>query len=77
MPMEINYAYLIPFLLNVVLLLGWPILSLATLLALKKQVHMTDNAKIMWAVLIILIPILGAASYWVLRPTKTGQQINL
>lgn len=69
--MEINYLHLTIFIVYATLLIGWPILSLSALLALRNQPQLAENTKLLWAALIVVIPILGAIAFWLIgRPTK-------
>ena len=66
----ISFGYLFAMLLNVLLFGGWIILAVLALLQLRRQ-SMADTARAIWAVLILIIPILGAAAFWIVKP---GQQ---
>ena len=47
----------------------WIALSIYTLMSLK-AVHLNETARAVWALLIVLVPILGAVSYWLVRPDE-------
>jgi hypothetical protein len=47
----------------------WIALSIYTLLALK-AVQLNETARAIWALLIVLVPILGAVAYWLVRPDE-------
>ncbi len=52
--------------INLILLFGWLILTVLTLLHLRKQ-NLPASPLALWT-LIILIPWLGALAYWLIRP---------
>lgn len=56
-------------LLYLLLLCGWPLLSLATLFDLRHRL-LTDAPQLFWVLIILLIPILGAAAYWIVQPRE-------
>jgi hypothetical protein len=58
-----------------ILPIAWIGLSIFTLLALK-SVHLNETARALWALLIVLVPILGAVAYWLVRPTKEAVGSN-
>ena len=68
-----NYGYglgeLLIILLWCILPIAWIALSVYTLLALK-LVHLNETARAVWALLIVLVPILGAVAYWLVRPDE-------
>ena len=53
--------------LQCVLVLAWLGLSAAALVSLRKR-PMSDVARVLWATLIVAIPLLGAAAFWIVRP---------
>ncbi len=53
--------------LNLILLVGWLILTVLTLLHLRKQ-NLSASPLALWT-LIIIIPWLGAIAYWLVRPS--------
>lgn len=67
--LPVNFAFLGIFILNFLLLLGWPTLSILALLALRKESTLTQSSKTIWALLIVLLPWLGALSFWIVRPS--------
>jgi hypothetical protein len=50
-------------------LIGWPLLSLATLVALRRC-HLTTVTQAFWILIILLAPILGACAFWIIQPTE-------
>jgi len=60
----INWAYLI---LQLLILGAWLILALAALVRLRRApLHGTSQA--IWAALILVIPIMGALAFFIVRP---------
>lgn len=64
----INSGFLLLQLFNLVLLCGWPILSLVTLFALKNQ-KLDGTRQAIWVLIIGAIPFLGSLAYWIIRPS--------
>ena len=64
----INTGFLIFQLCNIVLLVGWPILSIVAILGLRKQ-SLPQTTQALWVLIILVIPILGAIAYWLVKPT--------
>ena len=64
---EFLFSFL-PF-VYLLLLCGWPLLSLATLFDLRHR-PLTGAPQLLWVLIILLIPILGAAAYWIVQPKK-------
>lgn len=70
----LNYGFsgfgtLLIFLFYCILPVVWLALSAYTLLALKR-IHLNETARALWALLIVLVPILGAVAYWLVRPDE-------
>ncbi|HXF86529.1 MAG TPA: hypothetical protein VNK49_14205 [Anaerolineales bacterium] len=66
----INVGFLFVQLLAVVLLFGFPIVSLIDLS--KKKLSGAPLA--IWALLICVVPLLGALAYWIIRPIAETKQ---
>ncbi len=62
---EINYGMLAAQIVNILLLLGIIALTVFALVRLSKD-NLSDDAKMLWTVLIVLFPILGPAAYFIL-----------
>jgi len=54
-----------------ILPIAWMALSIYALLSLK-SVHLNETARALWALLIVLVPILGAVAYLLVRPNEGG-----
>jgi len=52
-------------------LIGWPLLSLATLVALRRR-RLAAVTQSLWILIILLAPILGACAFWIIQPTENG-----
>ncbi len=63
----INTGLLMTQLLTLVVVVAFP---LFTLFALRKQ-NLTGTPLALWVLIILLIPILGALAFWIVRPTRT------
>ncbi len=61
---EINYGMLAAQIVNILLLLGIIALTVFALVRLSKD-NLSDDAKMLWTVLIVLFPILGPAAYFI------------
>jgi hypothetical protein len=61
--------------LNVVLvlipLLIWPVLSLIALFSLRDQ-NLEGVQQALWVLVVLLIPIMGAVAFWIVKPVKQG-----
>ena len=71
--MNFGYGFgeLLIILLWCILPIAWVVLSVYTLLALK-PVRLNETARALWVLLIVLVPILGAVAYWLVRPNEGG-----
>jgi hypothetical protein len=58
------------FLIIQMLVFGlYPLLSLFALFALRRN-HITGVAQVLWALLIIAIPVLGALAFFIVKPVE-------
>lgn len=53
--------------LQCLVLLAWIVCALVALLGLRKQ-KISDAARALWALLIVVVPILGAVAFWIIKP---------
>ncbi len=65
----LSVAPLLALLLNLILILAWPVLSIIGLFQLRKQT-LPATAKAIWALIILVIPLFGAIAYWIVRPSE-------
>jgi hypothetical protein len=65
----INLGYLIVQLFNLFLIGGWLILALFALFQLRHH-ELPETARAIWAALILLVPIVGALAFWIVKPGK-------
>lgn len=49
----------------------WLGLSIAALFMLRKR-RLGDTARALWAILIVLVPVLGAIAFWIVSPNDEG-----
>lgn len=68
----INTGFLMIQLLNLLLLCGWPIFSLATLFALKNK-NLAGTRQAIWVLIVIAVPFLGSLAYWMIQPEEKAQ----
>lgn len=68
-----NWVFFGVTLFNLGLLLIWPVLSIITLLMMRKR-RIADVAQAIWVLMVILIPILGALAYWIVKPGEPKLQ---
>ena len=59
-------------LLNCLIPLLWLGLSIAALFTLKKRT-LGETATVLWAILICVLPILGAIAFWIISPKGQEQ----
>jgi hypothetical protein len=52
---------------NLLLIVGWPLLASLALVQLRRR-ELPETARVIWAVLILLLPIVGALAFWIVRP---------
>jgi hypothetical protein len=57
--------------LGLIFLIIWALLSIYSLVNVLRNKNMNGGAKILWVVIIIVVPILGSLTYLFLRSIKT------
>ncbi len=62
-----NLTFFLVTLFNLSFWLAWPALALLALRGLRRQ-PIEDTAKALWAIIILVIPVFGAAAFWIVRP---------
>ena len=65
----INWGYLI---IQMLVFGIYPLLSLIALFALRRN-HITGVTQVLWALLIVAIPVLGALAFFIVKPTEKSQ----
>lgn len=65
----INATLLAAQICNVMLLLMWPLLSIGALMSLRRR-GLPETPTVLWALLIVIVPILGAAALWIVNPRR-------
>ena len=53
--------------LQCILFLAWIVCATLALVGLRKY-KLSDTARVLWALLIVAVPVLGAVAFWVVRP---------
>jgi len=54
---------------NFVILAGWIVLAIVALTRLRRC-QLDETARVLWVIDIVLIPLLGALAFFVVRPGK-------
>ena len=54
---------------NFLILAGWLVLDIVALTRLRRC-QLDDTARVLWVIVILLIPLLGAVAFFVVRPVK-------
>ncbi len=62
-----DFGYLLVQMCNFSLLLAWIVAALAALFQLRKT-SLPPTPKAIWALLVSLVPLLGAAAFFIVRP---------
>ena len=57
----------IVMMVNLLILIAWPVLSIVGLVSLRKR-RLPPTATAIWALVIIVIPLLGTIGYWIVQP---------
>ncbi len=60
--------------LNVGLVLIWPIMSVIALIMMRKR-RIADIAQVIWVFIVIAIPLLGAAAFLIVLPGEAKLQV--
>lgn len=63
-----SYGGVIVQVVNILILLGWIVLSLIAWFKLRDR-NLPPTAKAVWA-LVICVPILGAIAFWIVNPNE-------
>jgi Phospholipase_D-nuclease N-terminal len=61
-----DWGYVLVMLFNLLLLGGWIVLTILALFQLRNR-ELPETARAIW-ILILLVPILGALAFWIVRP---------
>ena len=64
----INWPMFLAQGLNLIILALWLVLAILALFDIRKR-HLPPLPQAIWVALILLIPLLGALAYWIVRPT--------
>jgi hypothetical protein len=55
--------------LNGLICLGWPLVSLVTLLFLCRR-ELSTTAQAVWSLTVVAIPFMGALAFWIINPKE-------
>ena len=58
-------------LFNIVLLIGWPILSVFAIFDLRRR-DIVGGTQALWVLIILIIPFLGAIAFWIVQPERNN-----
>ncbi len=64
-----NLGFVLVQVFSLLILVGWIVLAIACLLKLKNQA-LPPTAKALWALAIVVVPVLGAVAYLIVKPTQ-------
>ncbi len=56
--------------LNLILLLAWPVASIIALIGLRQR-QLEEIPRAIWAVLIVIVPLLGAIAFLIVQPGES------
>jgi len=65
----INWGYLV---IQMLVFGMYPLLSLVALFALRRR-HVTGITQVLWALLIIAVPVLGSLAFFIVKPSENSQ----
>ena len=65
----IGFGELLVLLFNFLLVGGWLVLAVLALFQLRR-LDIPETPRAIWAALILLVPIVGAIAFWIVRPGK-------
>jgi len=65
----INWGVLI---INMLVFGSWPFFSIIALLGLRRR-RITGTSQVLWALLVVAIPIMGALAFFIVRPSENDQ----
>ncbi len=65
--MGLSLGYLLAEAVPLAILIGWPVVSVAALLSLRRR-QLPPVAQAVWALLIVAIPWAGAVAFWIVQP---------
>ena len=71
--MTIDITLMLLQTLNMALLVAWIVLAIWALWRLRKE-EMSDTAQVIWTVVILLIPILGAVAFFIVRSASRSNR---
>ena len=65
--MNVHPGFLVLQVFNLSLLIGWPVLSLVALFGLRQR-SLPATAQAIWVWIILVVPLFGAISFWIIKP---------
>lgn len=67
-----HFGFFLVQLINLLIVLGWIVLAPLALWQLRQR-PLTEGVRVAWAILIVIVPVLGAVAFWLVNP---GGQAN-
>lgn len=71
----INGRFFFVQVLNCLLPLLWLGLSIAALVGLRSR-PLSETARVLWALLILVVPVMGAVAFWIVRPGDESRGVG-
>ncbi len=62
-----GYGYWIGPVISLIFFISWLVLEIFALLSLRKQ-KLSTTAQALWALVILTVPLMGAISFFIIRP---------
>ena len=54
---------------NILILVGWVVLGIVALMRLRRS-QLDEIARVLWVIVIVLIPVMGALAFFIVNPGK-------
>ena len=58
--------------INILLLVSWPVLSIISLVKIRNR-NLSSTPNVIWALMVIGVPILGAIAFFIINPTESTE----
>ncbi len=68
----LGFGYLIGPILSLLFMLAWLVLEIVAVVSLSK-VKLSSTARAIWALVILVIPLMGAIAYFIVRPHDSDE----
>lgn len=75
-PLGLNPIFVVSILVNILVLVSWVVLAIVALQRLR-DATLSDLARVVWAIFIVVVPIGGAVALFLVQPdTDSTQRAN-